>query len=245
MAERAIDVTLVAGRRPDLLGRTLASFSEGLFRHFRIADVHANIDPVFGDAAEGRACREAILKHFPQATIHEPEDACFGGAVKRVWGETTSDLVFHLEDDWLLNAPVTPRDIEPLLVGRTRAVVLIAQVHGWNGRDQFNTRRRKTRLFGVTLRQREVDVFSTSPQFIDGAFARRAAELMDPDLDPEKQMRPPHNPALRAFVDEYRCRLLPSPTGGEMLIDIGRPWREARNIRKIVAEGVSTWTASD
>lgn len=240
--DQCIDVTLVAGRRPELLEQTLNSFSRGLFGHFRIAGVYANIDPVFGDVAEGEECRQAILKHFPDARIHQPKEACFGGAVKRVWQETTSELVFHLEDDWLLNAPVTYEDIRPLFTGLTRAVVLVAEVHGWNGRDEFNTRRRKVRFLGVPIGHRNVDVFSTSPQFLDGAFARRCAELMDPALDPEKQMRPPHNPPLRAYVDNYRCRLLSSPDGGEMLTDIGRPWREQRNISKIVSEGVSTWT---
>lgn len=237
----SIDVTLVAVRRPDLLTRTLASFSENLLRHFHVARVIANLDPVFGGPEEARACRAAIRSHFPAAEIHEPETGCFGGAVKRVWGATTGGLVFHMEDDWLLNVPVTPEDILPQFTGATRAVVLLSQEHGWNGRDAYNVRRKKKRFLGIPVGLYEVNVFSTSPQFLDGPFVRRCAELMQPELDPEKQMRAPHNPALRAFVAPYRSRLLPTPEKGMILTDIGRDWREGRGIRKVVADGVSTW----
>jgi hypothetical protein len=242
MAPKSIDVTLVAGCRPELLSQTLASFSERLFRHFNIAGVVANIDPVFGGPDEARACRKLILTRFPEAEIHQPESASFGGAVKRVWGRTTSDLVFHLEDDWLLNAEVGPENILPRFVEHTRAVVLVAKEHGWNGRDTFNVRRRKVRFLGIPVGRRHVNVFSTSPQFLDGGFARGCAELMDPALDPEKQMRPPHNPALRAYMRSYRSQLLPTASGSEMITDIGRAWRENRRIRKTVGDGISTWT---
>lgn len=238
----AIDITIVSGCRPDLLERTLASFHDGLFRNFEIGGVYANIDPVFGGESERHQCRAAILDRFPKAVIREPEQASFGAAVKHVWGQTGLGTVFHLEDDWLLSAPVTPEEIAPLLVGDTRAVVLVAQVHGWNGRDIYNFRRKKRRVLGIPVGRYDFNVFSTSPQFIDGEFARRCADLMDPAFDPEKQMRPPGNRALIRYINEYRCRLLPGPDGTDRIIDIGRAWRAERGIEKSVAGGVSTWT---
>jgi len=242
-APRRLDIALVAGRRPDLLAETLASF-EKLFRHFEIGAVFANIDPVFGDEADHAATRARLLARFPDAEITEPSAPGFGAAVRRVWSATRAGLVFHLEDDWLLNEPLGPDDILPLMTGDTRSVAPVAVELGWNGRDDFNVRRRKRRILGIPAGRLEFNVFGTSPRFLDGDFARRCAGLMDPSLDPEKQMRPPGNPALIAFQQGFRCRLLPGRTRTDLITDIGRAWREARGIEKIVADGVSTWTTT-
>ena len=89
--------------------------------------------------------------------------------------------------------------------------------------------------------RRTLNVFGTSPRFLEGAFARRCAGLIDPALDPEKQMRPPGNPALIAYLNEYRCRFLPAKDGAALITDIGREWRDARGIEKVVEQGVSRW----
>lgn len=237
-----LDIALVSGRRPELLARTLASFGTDLFAGFAIDGVFANIDPVFGDAADQAACRDLILSHFPQARIFEPETAGFGAAVKRVWAATSGDLVFHLEDDWHLNEPLTPDDILPLMSGNTRSVAPVSVEMGWDGQALFNERRRKKRFLGLPVGRYEFNVFGTSPRFLDGDFARHCAALMDPSLDPEKQMRRPGNPELIAYQQPFRCRLLPGRTRPDLITDIGRNWREVRGIDKVVSGGVSTWT---
>jgi hypothetical protein len=242
MTVQRLDVTLVSGCRPELLARTLASFDRGLFAHFALGGVFANVDPIFGDEDDRAACRRTILDHFPGAAISEPETAGFGAAVVRVWAATRGDLVFHLEDDWILNEPVRPEDVLPLMTGETRSVVPVSRELGWNGHDLYNARRRKKRILGIPVGRRVFNVFGTSPRFLDGAFARRCAELIDPALDPEKQMRPPGNPALIAYLNDFRCRFLPPKAGEALITDIGREWRDARGIEKVVTRGVSTWT---
>ncbi len=154
------------------------------------------------------------------------------------------ELVFHLEDDWLLNEPLGPDDILPLMIGDTRSVAPVAVELGWNGRDDFNVRRKKVRFLGIPVARRAFNVFGTSPRFFDGNFVRRCADLMDPSLDPEKQMRPPGNPALIAYQQPFRCRMLPGRTRIDLITDIGRAWRDTRGIEKVVAKGVSTWTTA-
>lgn len=237
-----LDLALVSGRRPELLAQTLASFGERLFPGFSISGVFANIDPVFGDEADQAACRETILSHFPQAQIFEPGPPGFGAAVQRVWAATTGDLVFHMEDDWVLNEPLGPADILPLMTGDTRSVAPVSVEMGWDGQALFNQRRHKRRVMGLPLGRVTFNVFGTSPRFLDGHFARRCAELMNPSLDPEKQMRRPGNPALIACQQPFRCRLLPGRTRPDLITDIGRGWRAARGIDKVVTGGVSTWT---
>ena len=68
-----LEMTLVCGRRPDLLARTLDSFSERLFAHLGICAVHADIDPIFGDEQDHAACRELLHAGCSHATIFEPE----------------------------------------------------------------------------------------------------------------------------------------------------------------------------
>lgn len=80
-----MDITIVCGRRPDLLSRTLASFQDNMFRHFDIGTVHANIDPFCGTEAEGDACEALLRSHFPRVAIRRPETPSFGMAVKHLW----------------------------------------------------------------------------------------------------------------------------------------------------------------
>ena len=71
---------------------------------------------------------------------------------------------------------------------------------------------------------------------------RRCAELMDPEIDPEKQMRPPFNGPLVRYMDQFRCRLLPGTLQQNIIEDIGCEWRDRRGITKTVNEGKSMWT---
>lgn len=240
-----LEVVLVCGRRPDLLEQTLASFSDRLFRHFQLNDVYANIDPIFGGPKDHAACLDLLRAHFPGVTIFEPEQAGFAAAVQRLWQATTADLVLHLEDDWLLNEDIVPADVLPGLDERTTALALVAKELGWNGRDEFKMGRRKIRLFGIPVARRHFPVFGTSPRFLRGSFARRCAELMDTTLDPEKQMRPPGNPALIDYLQGFRCRFLPPKHGTALITDIGRGWRDARGITKTVTGPKSSWSSAE
>ena len=72
---------------------------------------------------------------------------------------------------------------------------------------------------------------------------RRCAQLMDPALDPEKQMRPPFNRPLVRYLDQFRCRLLPGKDQPDLIQDIGREWRDEHGITKSILEGKSVWTS--
>lgn len=237
-----LDVTLVSGRRPDLLRRTLASFQDRIFANFSVANFYANIDPIFGDADDHAACRDAIRSLFPDAVITEPAEPSFGRAVKTLWAATRSKVVLHLEDDWVMNEQLRPEDVFPLLSGNVSALMLVAKLDGQGRAKLFNEKTRKVKFLGVTVRRKSVSTFGTSPRFLSGDFARGCAALMDPDLDPEKQMRKRFNPPLRAYTQGFRCRILQPKGQTELITDIGRAWRDTRNIEKSVAGGVSTWT---
>lgn len=239
-ARAEIDICLVAGRRPELLAPTLESFQRDLFAHFRVRHVFANIDPFAGTADDGEACRAMILARFPDATIRMPETASFGGAVKWLWSQAADAPVLHMEDDWVLLRPFTPDDVLPHFSETVTAVVPYSANHG-TVEGHVGVRVEKDKVLGLTWRRRTVGLFGTSPRFISGGFARRCAELMDPDLDPEKQMRPPHNPSLRSFTAPFRSWFVYGPGGGPAIEDIGREWRERSGLDKVVVDGRSEW----
>jgi hypothetical protein len=174
-----------------------------------------------------------------------PASPGFGTAVKTVWSSVTAPVVFHLEDDWICLEDIKPEHVLPLLDDKTKAVKLVCKELNWNGVNQFYERERRFKIFKILVWTSIASVFGTSPAFFDGDLVRRCAQLMDPSLDPEKQMRPPFNKPLVRYLDRFRCRLLPGTNQRDLIQDIGREWREEHGIKKTVADGKSVWVKND
>ncbi len=243
-----LDITLVSGRRPELLERTLASFDSAFFRNFNIAKVFANIDPFGGSEADHRTCAQLIRRVFPRATISEPINADFGLAVKTLWSQVQARYLLHMEDDWLALQEVTPEQVFPLLSEDNVTAVSFSTVEQdkkGRGKPRYQLRSKRIRVLGIPLYRRTFPFFCTSPSIWDGPFAKHCAQLMDPDLDPEKQFWSGQNSQLRNFSAPYRTRILYGPDDSAIMKDIGRSWRRERGIRKHVIRGKSVWSISD
>ncbi|MDT0681903.1 hypothetical protein RM543_04335 [Roseicyclus sp. F158] len=239
-----LEIVIVSGRRPALLERTLASFDARLFRHFDISRVSANLDAFGGDEADHAACRKILTSAFPDIVLHEPQTPGFCAAVQRLWAGTTGSAVFHLEDDWLLDEDVRPADIAGLGRGNVAAMLLLSEHIDWTGPSHdLVSRKVRTRLFGLPIRTETRPIFGTSPGFFTGAFVREVAARMNTGLDPEKQMRGrKKNPALSEFVKPLRCQVLPGRDDRPIIRDIGRQWRDERQLEKIVhPDGRTEW----
>lgn len=248
MPRSAIDVTLVAGRRPDLLSRTLESFKSNLLDNFEISNVYANIDPIFGGESEHRRCRELIIGFFPNAWISEPDSPSFGKAVKTLWTQLDGgdNLVLHLEDDWILREPILPCQVFPLFFNEAVAVSLFSRHHTLPVHENFYTARIKVKKFGIRMFSETINILGTSPGFVFNKFANVYGTLIDPDQDPEKQvLRKDVNPELYRLMRVHRTRLLFGTRGKELIEDIGREWREARNIVKVSTKTASSWKLGD
>lgn len=241
----AIDLVLVAGRRFDLVERTLASFARQVFANFRIVRAFANIDPIFGDGEAHARTKDAIRRHLPSCHVFEPAEAGFAAAVQRLWAHTRGDLVLHLEDDWICNEPVAARDVRDRLVPPAVSLALHNRQLKWRGPDPHVTSRRRRKLLGVTVARFTIQRFGTSPRFLDGAFARGCAARMNLALDPEKQMDHRRNPELHAYQQQFTSLILPPRHGDELISDIGRAWRDARGVVKTGKAGVSTWRRAE
>lgn len=239
-----LEVTLTAGRRPDLLARTLDSFAQSCLCHFVVKRAFVNIDPAFGDVDDLARCKDIVATRFDDVVLNTPETPSFGAAVKWAWSQTTAKFVLHLEDDWIVRHPITPEMVETCLKfsPEVRNVVLSCPTLGSTG-QLFKGKDIKEKMADGTFRTRHKPLFGTSPRFMDGDFTRANAALMDPDYDPEKQMRSKLevNPKLVEFQQPWRCAILWGPEGEVVIDDIGREWRESRGIEKIVEGGKSVW----
>lgn len=238
-----MDICLVAGRRSELLMRTLESFEARVFRHFDIANCYANIDPIFGDPEEGDKTAAVIRSFFPDAHIRRPETPNFCAAVKHIWSASQSGFVLHLEDDWVVNEDLNPEQILPLFDNASIKQVSLNNFHKqWNfkkGPFHHNWRRRK--FMGVRFKTGPAfPCFTTSPSFLCGDFARASSALMDQQFDPEKQFYNNLNMELQSFVKPY-SNFIYGEGKPFIITDIGRDWRDERKIDKTFENGASVW----
>lgn len=238
-----IDLCIVATRRPELLAATLNSFCEKVLRRVDVASVHLNLDPVFGSPEDQAACVDIVRSQFADASISEPPHPGFCAAVARLWSSTRSDYVFHLEDDWVALREMGEDLLQPFADPSIMQVSFHTADQNWDiGRKgHFHQRNEYGRLLGIKIPLfRTFPKFTTSPSILRGPFARRCAEMMDLSRDPEKQFYSGVNPALEGYVAGYRNYIF-SPEKKPVIRDMGREWREQRNIRKVITNSTSIW----
>jgi len=238
-----LQVCLIATRRPEILEITLNSFNRNLFSNFNVINFFANLDPAFGNTGQHKLTKDCIRDYFPNAVINEPAKASFGHAVKWAWGKFENGLALHLEDDWRLNEKVTPGDVFEKLKSGYSAVTLCGNHKKWYKRRSYlwvGCRRTSFPYLGI----KKVPALGTQPKFIRGEFARELSNLMDPNLDPEKQMLPHINPTFSKLFKDNKCGFLDASGDKDfgVLTDLGREWREERGIKKIVKNGKSVWS---
>jgi hypothetical protein len=236
-----LDLSVVACRRPDLLGATLESFHRNLFSKTQVRNVFVNIDPAFGSEDDEATCIEIVRNYFSDASIRTPSSPSFGGAVKWLWSHATDQILFHLEDDWVCNYPFDIDEVEELFGRGYGSVVPLTKELGWNDDFPHLTRKRPVKFLGMKLYSVTTPFMGTSPKFIEPRLATRLSEVLMPDLDPEKQQRDEFNKPMVDLTRSNRCAVIHGPSKQPLIRDIGREWREARNIEKTVYRGKSSW----
>ncbi|MCP4185551.1 MAG: hypothetical protein GY761_19955 [Hyphomicrobiales bacterium] len=234
-----IDIVIVATRRLKLLEQMIESFSEKVFENFNVGKVLVNIDPIWGDEDDQTAIKKLLNRTFSDVTIFEPKVANFTKAVKRLWINTSADVVLHLEEDWIALEQIKSIEISENLKGEVTSISLMNSDKYWNGKQIYHYRRYKLFKLLFKIEDKSRPHFSTSPSFWSGKFLRECALYMDIKYDPEKQFYEDLNKTLQNFVSEKKCKFLIGHP--DTVQDIGRPWREKRNIKKIFVDGASRW----
>jgi hypothetical protein len=243
MAGIELDLCVVAGRRPDLLGQTLDSFAASVFCNFNIRNVFVNIDPIFGDAQDEAACVACIKAHFPEAEIFTPPTPGFAAAVQRLWTATKSDYVFHLEDDWIALRKLGEETLEPFGDPTVMQVSFHTADQNWDidRKGHLHRRNEYASLLGIKIPLfKTFPKFTTSPSILRGGFARSAAAEMDASRDPEKQFYSGVNPELESLAAPHKNYIF-SPDQVPVIRDIGREWRDRRRIKKVIKNAKSNW----
>lgn len=236
-----IDITIVAGRRPDLLQRTLESFMQNAFRFHNVINVYANIDPIFGDAEDEAKCIALLQTHFKSPIIHTPDTAGFTAAVKRLWQGTTADYVFHLEDDWIALDLLDQR-VQSCFSGDIKQVSFHTANQNWDIGRKGHLHRGKhyLKFWGIRIPTGSYPKFTTSPSIIDGDVARGCAARMDVAFDPEKQFYSNVNKNIESYISGFNNYIF-SPNGVPVVEDTGREWRDQRGIQKKIVNAASSW----
>jgi len=223
MEKSNIDLCIVATLRPEILKRTIVSF----FKHITYVggiNLCINIDcvPKYKDHGKREQCindigvicgmAAQIFKKNCKSFI-VTDGFNFSAAVKRLWVNTKSDYVFHLEDDWEFI-----KDID-----------LNECIERMNNEDFDYMRFPKknaphlNRLWKVALQ----------PSLWRGNVVRELAEHMKTDKDPEKQLRIGQgNKKLDKILTRIQKKGLKDYCSEWCCQDIGREWREEQGLIK-------------
>ncbi|MDQ1199018.1 hypothetical protein [Agrobacterium sp. SORGH_AS 787] len=242
-----IDICLVAGRRPDLLKTTLQSFNASVFQNFEVANFYANIDPIFGDTDDEKRTQDVIRSFFPDAHIRAPESPNFCTAVKQNWLSTRSPFVFHFEDDWVVNQEISSAEILEIFSDKNVGQVSLNHFYkNWNYKHgHYHRQWPRWKVFGIKFKLGfPFPCFTTSPSFLKGDFARKAAALMDDRYDPEKQFHSLVNRPLVKFVRPYK-NFIYGEGKPYVITDTGRDWRDERKIKKTLLNSTSVWETTE
>ncbi len=172
-----IDICMTATIRPEIVDSTLKSFSENMFKDQSNYRLIINVDPI-GENIPQKSILKVAKRYFDDIIYNYPKYPSFTKAVIWCWSQTTSNYVFHLEDDWKL---LTPIDINSMIEILEEYPDLVS----------LRLNKEKTGNSKHTCRHGFIyhPKISLNPTLFKGEFIRVVSTLMDKDINPEKQLR--------------------------------------------------------
>jgi len=213
-----ISFTITACRRPELLNRTLSSFSRGLIdANLNDFDAYVNIDPLPAGEQSDEVV-EVATQYFRHVQFRTPKIANFCSAVKWVWSQPETEFFFHLEDDWELTKPFHLAALVRIL-NRRRLL-------------PFFSRRAAVNLNVYNFSDSRICL---SPGLLRGAFGRYAATQLDEQYNPERQLRTDNAMACPTIphLNLFRGHFYGGKENVQFCRDIGREWRSRRKVSRL------------
>jgi len=233
---------MTATRRLSILRQTLESFYSKLFYqndsyHY---DLIVNIDPAGDDVPSMDIVNHCICtaSHIP-VTFNCPTTPSFPEAFRWVWKtalSTEADLVFNLEDDWILNRFLFMSDIYAIFDKYPELAILrlssfpsgLITTKIWNKwTDAYNGS-----FFPIKDCDRGLLGFAGHPSFIRRSFVELAVECLDPKRNPEKQLKG-RNKHLKDYFNTHMFGVYNQPLNMPLIRDIGRKWMINNGFRKV------------
>lgn len=199
-----------------------------------------NIDPIWGGRPEHENVKTILSETFKNLKIIEPTKPNFCRAVKTAWSHTTSDVVFHLEEDWIALEGIKPEMVTPHFNDVVTSLSLMNSNKNWNGKQVYHYNCYRPWYLPFKTEDKAKPYFGTSPSFWNGNFMRECSKRLDVNYDPEKQFYSDVNNELQSFVKNKKCKfLLGKPN---LIEDIGRDWQVENNVKKEVINAQSHWS---
>lgn len=209
-----IDITMSATIRPSILDQTLRSFSQNMLsrkNHYRLI---LNVDPIGEDVRQDSMLIVA-RNYFDDIVYNFPKTPCFCKAVIWCWDQVTADYCLHLEDDWRLLFPIDVDDM-----------INIMERH----KDLVSLRLSKDLVprckAGIKYGFIYAPKISLNPTLFLSSFIKNVVTLMDPTLNPEKQLRPSEKTPRGVLISKINNGIYTRNHFGPVVVDIGRTWME-------------------
>lgn len=213
MAHEEITFTCTAMPRPEIIFKTFQSFKNNLEDiDISKCKLFINIDPYPLEDSEIR--RQEVLSisrsFFNSVEYRMPKKGNFSLALKWVWSHNfLTKYVFHLEDDWVLNIPISIQEIKLRFIQDVHQVCLRA----------YDKQSRTKYKYKISL----------SPSLILSRFCTDMSKILVADQNPEEY--------IRQYCDENKylgyshdtVNVVPAMV---ILKDIGREWMEQKGLQR-------------
>jgi len=229
-----VDITMTAVKRPEILKKTLHSFFRNCFAP--IADrcrLIINVDPI-GDPVCAEKMMEIVSGYFRRFYVNFPATPSFPKAFLWTWDKVRAPWAFHLEDDWELRIPVNILDMIKMMEDYPQLASLRlpffrseeTYMKNWNLRFPWNGS-----YFECPGNLRQTAGFAGHPSLLRGRFVHECAELIDINLNPEKQFHG-DNDFLVNEVLHWEYGVWGKPNSPAMINDIGTEWKARNKFQK-------------
>lgn len=206
---RIMQVTLTTCLRPTVLDYSLKSFVDNLVNiNFKKLELLINIDMLPLNECSYKTILKITKKYFKKIRYNVAKEPNFAKAVKWVWSNATSDIIFHLEDDWKLKQKIDFNHLLKILKDNKKLYQL-----------------RLTKNLEYT----GMHTYGLSPCLIKKEFYSIVAKNLEDNINPEKQLR---NVNRWGLLPNYEETVKAFPLDKIIIKDIGREWRVTKHMSK-------------
>jgi hypothetical protein len=243
--KRLIDITMTAVIRPEVLRKTLRSFCSNLFYddkyNYRLI---INVDPI-GEDKDPMKVVGVAQSFFDNVVYNIPKEPSFPKAVMWVWSKISSDMVFHLEDDWIMLRQISLRNMIDLLEEKEELACL-------NFIRKDLDKKKRISFHGTTyVYKNEYYVsrkpfgFSLNPTLIKAEFIEQVLPNMVTDDNPEKQIRVT-NKKMNGILYDWEFGIYAKPFQTKTIYGKnGLEWRISMGLIKPKTKAFLTWVKEE
>ena len=218
-----IDITMTATIRPKIINKTLNSFANNLLSNDHNYRLIVNIDNIGNLNKNHNNVLNICRKYFKNIVYNTPEHPNFAKAIKWTWSNVDSDIVFHLEDDWIIRRKI---DINFLLY-------LIEKHNDFSSfrlpkrNAVYKKVKRKNNLNKNTLVQ--CSVVSLNPLFLRKSFLDKVSSVLNIKKNPERQLQKckKNNKKMCKIIKNTK-HCVYSGNGYSLIKDIGITWKNKK-----------------